>query len=368
MECILEKTEAELRAMFDLKLDSRGQRRHDPALLPAGHGLRKMLEAHQRNAETWLANARAKHTPKMYPVHFGYVESFHINAFAFTSQNYGFVAVYSGAITALYRFFTNMLASARFLKRIGNPDLEEEWTGYPHVPLRTPKDPRRAMFSGLLITCAIDFLFWHEIAHIMNGHVDFLNATTGLTTLAELTGTVLSEENNLTRQSLEMDADSFATGQGLYNAFGNLAEPGRVSPDGWREWYSSPELTLFTWVLAIYGFFRIFFGGATRFDALLQTQHPPDNIRLRMVILTLVEFLKRRGEDNLIPTVNSMLNEVANTTEHFCALFSAVAPDPTGIQEAFDPRATQHIDVLLNHWKTLRPNLLPFARGGGLAE
>jgi hypothetical protein len=165
-----------------------------------------------------------------------------------------------------------------------------------------------------------------------------------------------------------MDADSFAVGQGLATAFGRAGDPSHVFPPDWCQWYGTPRMALFSWTLAIYGFFRLFFKGAVNLDDLDSTDHPPPNIRLSMVFSTLVEFLKKRSLEDFIPQLDSIFEEAMFTVETGHALITSTPVDASGIQQALDPRANKHLGRLLDHWKILRPELVPLNRGSSLAE
>jgi hypothetical protein len=366
-----EKTEKELQEIFEREGCPRRGRRFDPSILRPEQGLRTMLERHKRAAEIWLQYVRTQHVPTMGPVHFDYIENGDVNAFASEWDNYDFVGVYVGAIVTIYSFFGSLLAYPRFLMSIGNPLAEEEWkseTFDPKQLYRQPKDVARRSFAHLLATIAIDFLFAHEIGHLMNGHVKLLKTRKEMPLLAEFDPTQKTPEENLTRQTLEMDADSFAVGQGLATAFGRAGDASHVFPPDWRQWYGTPTQALFSWTLAIYGFFRLFFKGTVNLDHLDSTTHPPPNIRLSMVLTTVVEFLKKTGREELIPQLQPIIGEVMRTVETGQALITSTSLNLGGVQQTLDPRANKHMGRLLDHWKILRPGLVPLNRGGRLAD
>lgn len=366
-----ERTEKELQEIFERVGCPRRGRRFDPSILPAEHGLRTMLERHKRLAEIWLRDVRTHHVPTMGPVHFEYIENWDVNALAFEWDNYDFVGVYVGAIATIYSFFGALLAYPRFLMSIGNPMAEEEWKSdafHPKQLYRQPKDAARRSFAHLIATIAIDFLFAHEIGHLMSGHVKLLRIRKGLPLLAEFDPTQKTREENLTLQTLEMDADSFAVGQGLATAFGRAADPSHVFPTDWRQWYGTSTQALFSWTLAIYGFFRLFFKGTVNLDDLDSTNHPPPNIRLSMVLTTVVEFLKKKRLEELMPQLEPIIGEVMRTVETGQALITSTPLNLSGVQQTLDPRANKHLGRLLDQWKILRPELLPLNRGGRLAD
>jgi hypothetical protein len=346
-------------------------RRFDPSILRPEQGLRTMLERHKKAAEIWLRDVRTRHVPTMGPVHFDYIENMEVNAFALESDNHDFVGVYVGAIITIYSFFGSLLAYPRVLMSIGNPLTEEGWrsdTFDPKQLYRQPKDVARRSFAHLIATIAIDFLFAHEIGHLMHGHVKLLRTRQGTPILAEFDLATKTSEENITLQTLEMDADSFAASQGLATALGRAGDPDHVFPPDWRQWYATPNLALFGWTLAIYGFFRLFFKGSVNLDDLDSTSHPPPNIRLNMVFSTAVEFLKKESREELIPQLAPIIGEVLQTVETGQALITSRPLDLSGIQQTLDPRAGKHLARLLDHWKTLRPELLPLNRSRRLPD
>jgi hypothetical protein len=167
---------------------------------------------------------------------------------------------------------------------------------------------------------------------------------------------------------LEMDADSFAVAQGLTTAFGRAGDPGHVFPPDWRQWYGTPGQALFSWTLAIYGFFRLFFKGTVNLDDLDSTNHPPPNIRLGMVLNTVEAFLRRARLEELILQLEPTIVEVLQTVETGYAAIMSIPLDLSCINQALDPRANRHVGRLLDHWKILRPELIPLNRGGRLAD
>jgi hypothetical protein len=308
----------------------------------------------------------------MGPVHFDYVENMGMNAFAFESGGHDFVGLYAGTIITIYRFFASLLAYPRLLMSIGNPLTEVEWISHTDDPKlivsRIPKDQARRSFAHLLATLAIDFLFAHEIGHLMNGHVKLIGKSKGSTFLAEFDSTRKTSEEYLMRQALEMDADSFAVGQGVTTALGRASKLDSIGPPDWRQWYSTPRQALFAWTLAIYGLFRLFFRGEVNLSDLEIAIHPPPNIRLVIALGTMEEILIKRGLEELRAQLEPIFTEVMKTVETGHALITATPLDPSCARQISDPRVGKHIEKIFSSWKILRPELLPLNRGGRLAD
>jgi hypothetical protein len=343
--------------------------RCDLALLPAYGGLRGMLVQQWERLDRWIREVRAQHAPTMYPVFVGYVESLRMNAFAFVRENYGFVGLYPGSVLTIYSFFSNLLAHPNFFPTIGDPQKEEQWAGFDRAHIvRIPKDPTRGSFAGLLSVLAIDFLFTHEIGHLMNGHAELINVKLGVPVFAEFDVGQSKALDNLTSQTLEMDADCFATGQGVSVAVGRASNPEAVFPEHWRQWYKTPRSALAMWSLAVYGLHRMFLGGQVPPADHLDSTHPDPSVRLLVAYLTAVELLKKRGLNELASELDSIFAEAVHPIEHGHAFLTSTQVNASGARAAFDPPARKHLNVLLGHWKSLRPELLPFVHGGKLAE
>jgi len=62
-------------------------------------------------------------------------------------------------------------------------------------------------------------------------------------------------------------------------------------------------------------FSDLFLKGTVNLDDLDSTNHPPPNIRLCMVLTSVVEFLKRKELKELIPQLEPIIGEVMRTVE-----------------------------------------------------
>jgi hypothetical protein len=365
-----DKTESELDSIFEQVLASSGKgRRCDPRLMPPYSGLRSVLVQFRERMDKWVKGVRAVHAPRMYPVHIGYVENFDMNAFAFVREGYGFVGLYVGTLITILSFFNNLLAHPDFFPSIGDPAAEESWSGLDSLRIdRVPKDAVRAAFAGLLSVLALDYFFTHEIGHLMHGHVDLANMRLGVPVFAEFDATRGRTLGNLTSQTLEMDADTFAIGQGLATAFGRASNPAGVSPERWRQWYQTPRAALATWSTAVYGLFRVLADGEVPSDDLLSSTHPAPHVRLFIAYTTATEYLKKHGPFELAPQLDGIFAEAVPSIEKGHAFLTSTQAEAHGARAAFEQPSRAHLVELLKHWKTLRPELLPLVRGGNLAE
>ncbi len=345
--------------------------RFDTNALRRDQGLRTMLERHKRDAERWLRDVCEKHCSAMGPVHFDYVENTAMNAVAFEADGHEFVGIWVGALATIYSFFGCLLANRRLVPTIGDMSAEVEFEsdgGDDAWLVRVPKDPARRSYAHLLSAIAVEFLFQHEIAHLMNGHVRLINRRSEIRFLVEFDEHSSQSLSSLDRQTLEMDADSFAVAQGAATFVGRLAEPEKVFPKDWRQWYRSPRQALFAWIFSVYSLFRLFYKGPADLDDLESAVHPPPGIRMFMVTACLLEFLKVRGQETLMKQFEPILEEVIQEVEDAHSVVARCPVDATGTYQWTDPRAQRHVSRVIDNWKHLRPQLEVLNRGGRLAD
>ncbi|MGQ0763726.1 MAG: hypothetical protein ACT4OT_17160 [Acidobacteriota bacterium] len=127
-------------------------------------------------------------------VHFDFVDNPTLNAVAAQYDNCYLIGCYLGAMKNIQGLFTLMLSSPDVLKRIGNPAKEKRWLRslescsfvtpletiisnaeiYELPPPDFPIDPKRKLYAHRLAILAMDFLFFHEMGHLVNGHLEYL--------------------------------------------------------------------------------------------------------------------------------------------------------------------------------------------------
>ncbi len=80
----------------------------------------------------------------------------------------------------------------------------------------------RAMFG----TLCLNMLWQHEMAHIMSGHIDYLESVQGMGTVSEASGKLAApEQENRLRQFMEFEADMRASRQVLLEAISASCSP-----------------------------------------------------------------------------------------------------------------------------------------------
>jgi hypothetical protein len=134
-------------------------------------------------------------------------------------------------------------------------------------------------FRKYLDFVAFEWLVLHELGHIVNGHLAVGRSLNGLTYILEDNASD-SRDENLTSQTLEMDADSFATLLSIQNAMR------RKLPLETKE-MSLPIVTslrIKSFVFAIMTIIRSFDEAAFEQEAIFDLDHPPGGVRMRYLI------------------------------------------------------------------------------------
>jgi len=160
-------------------------------------------------ANTWISSIRSLKTVKnLGTVHFDFIENPTFNAAADVRDKVGIIGMLAGAVLLPFDFFNRLLSHPEVAPHIGDPSNEalsphhkeplvQNVNEAIHARIRegrsiggpAPKDPARKIFAAIAAKIGFDFLFTHELVHIVNGHVGYLWHSCGLPYLIELTST-----------------------------------------------------------------------------------------------------------------------------------------------------------------------------------
>ena len=78
------------------------------------------------------------------------------------------------------------------------------------IPLFFPKDQARMMVADVLATLSLEFVIFHEIGHIVGGHLEIPRNGRALSTISEFQYAINEPSDSTFQQVLECDADAFA--------------------------------------------------------------------------------------------------------------------------------------------------------------
>jgi hypothetical protein len=269
------------------------------------------------------------------------------------------IGINIGTVHLLRTLFNRMLAHREVLAFVGNSYFEHK-PSYTLTPTKLhlkdfdqrtiPNDGIRIGYSNYLFYCAFNFLFQHEFGHLFHGHSDLLLQRFGFRVLDERGRSTLTALTPLDKQTLEMDADSFAINDVLTQIPAN----------------KSRHSSFFAAIFAVYCLFRLF--GSENIaddDALLAEEHPPAVYRQRFILGAILEYVQDTKLMPL-PTFADVIAGVIEEAEIAFAVLTGSSPlAAPQINESFE-RIGKVLSKLLANWKVLRPELERLKRGGEL--
>src|SRR5262249_3263159 len=153
-----------------------------------------------------------------------------------------------------------------------------------------PKDKLRVFYAFAYSSLAFNFLLMHEIGHIVRGHNGYVSSKIKEYKWEEIDyrsirGPYITPINS---QTMEMDADSFATNHAFIQAHYYITHP-----NAWDEAKSDSRMNLIYkdypsfcghWCFAVYTLFRLFGFQEIKPDRIRSLSHPPAVIRMSMIL------------------------------------------------------------------------------------
>jgi hypothetical protein len=319
-----------------------------------------------------IESARA-FLPKLPPIHFDFVDSGAINAYAFKREGRYFIGVTSGALFMLQLVIGRILSDRQLLHHVGKPDEEDEsqpilttiipdagrmWrAGWKPI---TPKSLLRSSYLTHLLYQAELFLVGHEIAHIARGHVDYLASKRGAAFLVEMGQGPGSADDLIERQTLEGDADRRSALAGARSVQDTLAKPDRPAPP----WATAPpglgELA-YDWSFAMNTLFRLFGDVRLAGSGITTSNYPPLPVRRRIAMATVIRTLLSPGESDDDP-VAAAVGRGAGDAEAAFAAITGTTPSFEGLRGALGEEGRAHEQRLIDCWNGgLRDRLASYA-------
>lgn len=151
-----------------------------------------------------------------------------LGAWADSDAARDYIYIHSGAIEVIYGTMLGLLSTPMFFPGIGDfknevrprsiPDGE-----FPRISLLEithgieqnthqlfPKNQTRTMLAQVMAELALEFLIYHEIGHIMGGHLEILRSSNHFASITEVQYAFNKPEDSSLRHVLECDADAFA--------------------------------------------------------------------------------------------------------------------------------------------------------------
>ncbi len=283
--------------------------------------LKRIVEHDQFIANT----VSSKHLrPKgCHGVHLGVVQSHLLNAFAAEDSGWFLIGIYKGTYPFLLTVAARMLCDRRVLPNIGDPEKELELHEVPVTNLLSmehtrreekqpfPKCPVRHQYAHLLYQEIMEFLIFHELAHIVRGHVGYLSSLNGTRRIEEL-NMALQPGGSLVSRAMKAHADMSAAELCFITSLSKhellQADPDRRIADDdevnaiRKSLYADKALNAVRTALAIYLLFRAFAPDSpatTRLQEseLIKGSHPHPLVRQGLLMGKLYETLLGKEPD-----------------------------------------------------------------------
>jgi hypothetical protein len=156
------------------------------------------------------------------------VDSSELNAYAAADGHHDSIYIFRGTLERLYGTILGLLSTPSFLPAIGSIHVEVvpenlPANGFPPVPLLRnasnadectpvffPNDQTRMDVGAMMVDLALEFLIYHEIGHVVGGHLEIPRSSASPSTISEFARPVNESDACIPEQVLECDADAFA--------------------------------------------------------------------------------------------------------------------------------------------------------------
>ncbi|WP_354431632.1 MULTISPECIES: hypothetical protein [unclassified Mucilaginibacter] len=245
----------------------------------------------------------------------GFVSNGAFAAKIFKDEDVCYIGINHAVIIILFEIFNRFLCNKQVIYNLGNAeneinierinnaqitsllDLKAELGG---IERAIPKDPLRQTAATVLSWMACRSILYHEYAHAICGHLDFLHLT-------------LKQNLSLTNseyQALEYDADRFAVFYGLRildNYLINIENQSNETKPLFENRHKSTYLLAF----ATYTTFRLFGMKQFPISNYRSSTHPPIEVRQVLVCMNIAEQIELAdGTEDGLKIAWSAANEV----------------------------------------------------------
>lgn len=236
--------------------------------------------------------------PTIKNIEFDIINNFSFNAFATGGNDSYFIGINRGLIATLCLVFDRFLADRNLFPEIGNPNMEVE-----NLPIiekikpfyidfasgvelfNPPIDPILQMYASDLMMHSLNFILGHELAHIQEGHIGYLNDNNASPFIGELSVNVDKKLlNPLLNKTFEMRADSQAALLLLSNELQKTILKIKNGNSQLAKIYLNPYSIIKRFIIVLPTIFRIFQDQRNENQSFSESNYP--NPRLRFLIAT----------------------------------------------------------------------------------
>lgn len=340
-------------------------------------GEAKKLYSNIRSKAYFAVNMLKGDYPNLPPITIDFIINNSLNAVVTKNDDEYYIGLNTGTCMLLLDIYNKMLSTDKILPHIG--DISKEitdkhsissyWDGittfdFNHFQKTAilPEDEMRRTYAQYYMDLAITFLIFHECGHIIRGHVDY-GQSLKQSFWAELDST--SSPNvidSMTRQTLEMDADSFATNRSYILASTlidapNLDELHKMIYSDWNTFTGNFIFSVYS-LLRLFGFSDIDVKKAKLYS------HPPAAMRISMIADNIPSIFGAIFDPSLVDSISeTAVNNIVEAEKAFVSITFFENEVVKYVDIYTNPELDQYKIDILNNWSHVRPFLMPFAFG-----
>lgn len=309
-------------------------------------------------------------------LHFGFLDDATLNAWAFVHDDHHFIAMHAGTILLLDLFFFRLMSDPRILPHIGDIGLES-----PTAPLDPstlvdalfesvnkkmvvfPRDEVRRRFAIHLRELVAEFIIWHEIHHIADGHVDYFSHAYAVAQIREIGYMPCAASQAAALQALEMQAGAGAIARMVRDLLRRTIDPSFAwvrTHQSLAKYSAGLDQWYFNLFFAIDAWFRL--GGDSPIPdfSAADSSHPPWRVRHVLASWCAGVALRASGFDDKVSEECFVASaKAAHSLED---AFSVLTGEPRRDFAEMYGTGADYVRSLQDHWSNeLRGKVLPFA-------
>jgi hypothetical protein len=179
------------------------------------------------------------------------------------------------------------------------------------MPLFFPKDQTRITVSQVMADLALEFLVYHEIGHVVGGHLEVARSSGEQPTLGEFQYATSTPGNFVLQPVLECDADAFAchvTSAVHIHEKMALSLHNLVNASEWQP----KDFALITYLMAVGVLFRVLYPDAPVMISDCRSSHPHPAVRACLVASSAMARGLNNGSFSLASLKNVAAESVGN--------------------------------------------------------
>lgn len=307
-----------------------------------------------------FANEFISHIKKIYPnlpnIYFNLIDNYAINASVKKCESIFFIGINIGTFNLIEDLYIKAQLS-KSLKIENSPKLNlinsskglEYNSSNEIIIFPFSKNDLNIVKEQSRITAK--FIIYHEICHILRGHLGFISDDFNLS---------IDELNDINDigiinilQTLEMDADSFATNRSINDILENRI----LNQDSENSIYKNLETFVYHYSYSIYCFFRIFGFYSLDISKIKSKSHPTPAIRISMIIDNIATILLERKVDN-IDNILSLSIEAINDAETDLSKITFFDNQLAKFFDTYNDQKLQKYKLkIVSNWKDIKPKL-----------